>query len=319
MNVCKILLFLTSEAYFLPARKAAVLFLVFIWSLVIIRQSLCCFPYWLWWGGKTHQKAQWSQNNRYLFKNKLPLISAMFTWAAASTLLFSLLSLRSIRVYSSRILGDAHSGHLLSYWAGRAGTDTTTTNTKDFRQQINYILIQKLNSNNSCCHPEWLIKRHLWENGVNTKQTKFKKVCPFTFLPFWICFILVFGCIHFVWWLTTTLLDLFQHAPCKLLWEMPLKSYRYQLDKTQAATDRQGMQEAGQRVHTGHSKTVHDYIMQKDHMQIHPDNSWISSPWKQMFGFLCRQCLINKPITGTTYLITWFIIMLVICIFQDTS
>lgn len=31
---------------------------------------------------------------------------------------------------------------------------------------------------------------------------------------------------------------------------MPLKSYRCQLDKTQAATNRQGTQEAGQHIHT---------------------------------------------------------------------
>lgn len=47
-QVCEVLIFLTSKANFLPARKAAILFFVFIRGLVVIGQSLCCFPRWLW-------------------------------------------------------------------------------------------------------------------------------------------------------------------------------------------------------------------------------------------------------------------------------
>lgn len=49
-NLSEILPSLTSKSYFLPARKAAILFLVFIRSLVAIRRSLRSFPDWLWWG-----------------------------------------------------------------------------------------------------------------------------------------------------------------------------------------------------------------------------------------------------------------------------
>lgn len=43
---------LTSKSNFLPAWKAAILFLVFIRSLVTIGRKLCSLPHWLWWRGE---------------------------------------------------------------------------------------------------------------------------------------------------------------------------------------------------------------------------------------------------------------------------
>lgn len=52
------------------------------------------------------------------------LFSVTFTWAVGGALLFPLVSLQSFRVDGTGVLGDAHRCHLLSYRAGRAGTDT---------------------------------------------------------------------------------------------------------------------------------------------------------------------------------------------------
>lgn len=61
----------------------------------------------------------------------------MFTCAVWSTLLFTLLGFCSIRIHSSWILGDAHSCHLLSYWAGGAGTNRASNQVSKFQFRLN--------------------------------------------------------------------------------------------------------------------------------------------------------------------------------------
>lgn len=62
---------------------------------------------------------------------------------------------------------------------------------------------------------------------------------------------------------------------------MPLMNDYYQLDKTQATTNREGLQKTEQHIHTYihtvHSTIIHDYTMQTDQAQIPSDNSKISS------------------------------------------
>lgn len=120
-----------------------------------------------------------------------------------------------------------------------------------------------------------------------------------------------FDCLHtlshcFVWWLHTNFLALFQHATSKLLWEILLMSYHNQLDNTQAP-------QTG-RTYSTHTQltmiTLGRQIGCKSLLIIpkyqHTGNKWLS-------GLLCRHSGQNKPITGTTSMITGLIIMRFIC------
>lgn len=77
--------------------------------------AILCLPKWLE-----------MFRDRDCFEKGPVVFLVRFTCVAGSALLLALVSLCSIRVYSSWVLGDAHSCHLLSYWTGRTGADATT-------------------------------------------------------------------------------------------------------------------------------------------------------------------------------------------------